>query len=326
MLFSVQNKTTLLNEELALCEIIADRHHSNYYAWNHRIWSMQYLLPDFSFQNFNTKAQKPSFFEVLYNKSFEIVNHPVSECELLNLNNYEITNMYFIELDNNFKWVSSHVSDYSGLHFRTFLLTEILSYMYNFLTCFNRNNYQSDVHNLNCNFVPSIISCGKSNLTEFLTMYNFDQNQKKTIDNYILKLEKKLTLVDIALFLIVAELKSNISLSLVFPNHEAVWNYRKFLIYSYMHVINCLDSCSDCDQIDSLHQDQNGIPCKKDFKFDYENEMFTFKKHSNLFNAFFSGIINSEKKFLSQVCSTNEYTKTLVRKYSHWLENSFRNN
>lgn len=328
LFLSVQDKTTLLIEELKLSEMIANRYHSNYHAWSHRMWSLQHLIPDSPFSNLRKKLPNTPFFEMIQAEASDLNNCTISRFEFSNFNNYQVSHIFFEELENNFKWVSSHVSDHSGLHFRTFLLSEILFLMKIFFSLSHKNEFQSEYHYpiTQSNLIPSVFINGKVNISEFLNCYAFGSNQKRAVNNYLLKLEEELTLLDVALFFIITEMKSNYSLLLMFPNHEALWCYRRFLIHSYKTIIFGIDSCTNkLDQKISVHQDKNGVPCRKDFKYDHTQDTDTYLKHSNLFIALYSKLLSNEEEFTSKISSTDEYVKTLVQNYNQWLSHCLKN-
>ncbi|XP_049792011.1 protein prenyltransferase alpha subunit repeat-containing protein 1 isoform X1 [Schistocerca nitens] len=76
------DKIHLLEEELQVCAVAADRYPGNYHAWQHRTWSMVRLA--------------------------------------------DTDQLWLKEWQWSEGWMSLHISDYSGLHYRQFLLRHLL--------------------------------------------------------------------------------------------------------------------------------------------------------------------------------------------------------
>ncbi|KAL1117819.1 hypothetical protein AAG570_004134, partial [Ranatra chinensis] len=82
-------ESELLDGEMAVCELAADHYSNNYHAWTHRLWSLQRSLDSCD------ERQR----SVLLEREWEWSEH----------------------------WVSRHVSDHSGLHYRQRLLSILQS-------------------------------------------------------------------------------------------------------------------------------------------------------------------------------------------------------
>lgn len=319
--FLVQDKSSLLQEELRLSEMIANRYHSNYHAWSHRMWSLQHLLPDSFNIHVKKKTPKTIFFETIQNEAPEFINHAVTTSEFLFITTNEISCTYLEELETNFKWISSHVSDHSGLHFRKFLLTQILSFVKEVLHSSGKTGYQSNYcySTPQQNMISVIITNGKMNVAEFFSSYDFGDYQKE-VNDYLLKLEHEISLIDLAIFLILNDFKSNYSLCLLYSSHEALWCYRRFLVYAFRQIILALDICLKNEEKRFVHQDKNGIPFAKDFKYDTEI-CSSGLKHSNLFLAFKRGLLSHEEELVSRITPSDVRIKVIIRNYSLWLKN-----
>lgn len=96
--------TRRLQEEMKVCCDAACRYPSNYNAWSHRIWVLQRLARG------STKVS---------GGGEACCDGRVSAVPSLQL--------LHDELSSTRPWVSSHVSDHSGFHYRQFLLRELMA-------------------------------------------------------------------------------------------------------------------------------------------------------------------------------------------------------
>lgn len=102
--------TRTLHEEMKVCCDAACRYPSNYNAWSHRIWVLQHMARG------NIKVCSRGVFETnvafcdgstrVFIFSFQFFHDELSSVRL---------------------WVSMHVSDHSGFHYRQFLLKELMT-------------------------------------------------------------------------------------------------------------------------------------------------------------------------------------------------------
>ncbi|KAK6631443.1 hypothetical protein RUM44_005970 [Polyplax serrata] len=331
ILKDVEDKSELLLEELKLSEMIANRYHSNYHAWSHRMWSLQHLFPQSTLSIVMGQHNKNSFFsfhqvdltDILGWESFRPYDLSVFvECQA--------AQVYFGELDTNFRWISSHVSDHSGLHFRKFLLAEILALCKNYFSQSMKNDQTwRKVHNDNPQLDGggqhgfTAFTTGRANLTEYLLSQDLGEEYKQVVDEYLTKLEEELNCLDLALLLLATELKSNFSLCLVYPSHEALWYYRRFLVSFYKRIVKALNVIlSQNTRRVTVHQDQNGVPCRKDFKYDDEVGVDSLKC-SDLYASFSKRLLLGEEDLVKKLNSQNESVRKLLRNYTIWLRHCF---
>lgn len=317
------DKAILLQEELTLCEMIANRYHSNYHAWSHRIWTLQHLLPSSAHWNPKKKTTKsPVLNTADPDNSYQLFYH-ISKSEYLSVLKSEIFCVYSEEIDSNFKWVSSHVSDHSGFHFRKFLITQMCEFLKSII--FLNNN--PDVEDQQIFFTAvecksTFFSTRKDTLTEFLKSSEIDICDRKILSDYFTELEENSTLFDLIASILISEMKSNDSLCLMFCGHEALWYYRRSLIYMFKKYI--FDIVHVSDQNVFSHQDKNGVPHKKDFKYDYtvdSEEKNLQSKIPDFFGTFYMLLIKHEKEIISSLLrSCNENEKKLIKDYESWLK------
>ncbi|KAL0271815.1 UNVERIFIED_CONTAM: hypothetical protein PYX00_008797 [Menopon gallinae] len=324
ILNNVMDKATLLQEELTLCEMIANRYHSNYHAWSHRIWTLQHLLPSSMHWNVRKRTTKSTILDVSENNMPQHLFCRVSKSKYLSIVNSETFCVYSEEIDSNFKWVSSHVSDHSGFHFRKFLITQICEFLKSNICLNNSPDLEKD-ENLSipvqCNS-SSFFPTRKGILKEFLKSLEIDVCDRKIFGDYFKNLEENSSLFDLIVCILISEIKSNHTFCLMFPGHEALWYYRRSIMFMFKKYI--LDNVHFSEQSVCSHHDKNGVPHKKDFKYDFtvdskaENEQ---AKVSDFFGVFCMLLIKHEKEIISSFLkSHNESENKFIKDYEHWLK------
>nr|CAD7423519.1 unnamed protein product [Timema monikensis] len=184
----------LLEEELRVSQYAADRYPNNYYAWSHRMWCVSHLVA-------STSEHK----QVLKNE------WAASE-----------------------RWVSTHVSDHSGLQYRQFLLKTLFK-------CLGSNSLTT----------AAPIQDTKQFLMQFLVspdtngcIVHKDEGEKST--------SKLLVFLTSDLFL-------NTDLILRFVGHEALWYHRRFLLTTVKDLVGCgIANRNECSSEKSILEHENG--------------------------------------------------------------------
>lgn len=317
-------KSNLLRDELRLSEMIANRYHSNYHAWSHRMWSMQHFLPGGQQRIGKKLGMRSPLLEM---------SQVISAKDFSSTLCSETFQVYSEELENSLKWISSHVSDHSGLHYRSFLISEIIHL---FAASNNSMRSQQEAESCEAAFANNLQDSGsysdrKNILVDLLKSFHFDNYYQKVAQDYIEKLEGRLTLFDIAAGLLLSELKTNHSLCCLFYGHEALWYYRRFLMSSFR---SCLDSLMlykpNSEEAAFSHQDRNGVPHRKDLKYDFDISSDGAQEpggseQSDVVKMFVRRMVSHENETIrSGLSSADEYHRVLANKYSVWFKHCFK--
>lgn len=309
--------------------MIANRYHSNYHAWSHRIWSLQHLTPGSSQRNQRKQFYRGHALQNIDINPFILKTVIFCKNEYCSVVESESFHIYSEELENNFVWISSHVSDHSGLHYRKFLLMEIAECFKSFYDVMKKVENIDDTYpnnSSNCNQISVFYNSRRSDILEYFKSFEFANQFKSAVDNYLECLDKELTMFDVLMSFIISEFKSNYSLCLMFPGHEALWYYRRFLVFFSKQILECYDSRESINENRTgSHQDKNGVPHRKDFKYDdniaLRSDNDTIPKHSDLYKLYYQRISKNEETInLTALNSLDEHTKKLAKNYSNWLK------
>nr|CAD7437829.1 unnamed protein product [Timema bartmani] len=272
----------LLAEELRVSQYAANRYPNNYYAWSHRMWCVSHLV-----------ASTSEHQQVLKNE------WAASE-----------------------RWVSTHVSDHSGLQYRQFLLRTLFK-------CLGSNSLTSAGPNQDT----------KQFLMKFLVspdtngcIVHKDEGEKST--------SKLLVFLTSDLFL-------NTDLILRFVGHEALWYHRRFLLTIVKDLVGCgiskRNECSseksilehengeeDCENNGSLlhngsnniHLSNEGIPLEKDQKL----SSIEILHDSNLDNLLRMTLLDQEQTLIAKCLPEDIHQYRLASQHSKWLSQVLRFN
>nr|CAD7255861.1 unnamed protein product [Timema shepardi] len=213
------------------------------------------------------------------------------------------------------RWVSTHVSDHSGLQYRQFLLKSLLK-------CLGSNSLTS----------AAPVQDTKQFLMQFLVspdtngcIVHKDEGEKST--------SKLLVFLTSDLFL-------NTDLILRFVGHEALWYHRRFLLTTVKDLVGCgiakRDECSseksileheigeeDCENNGSLlhngsnniHLSNEGIPLEKDQKL----SSIEILHDSNLDNLLRMTLLDQEQTLIAKCLPEDIHQYRLASQHSKWL-------
>ncbi|XP_021913293.1 protein prenyltransferase alpha subunit repeat-containing protein 1 isoform X2 [Zootermopsis nevadensis] len=105
-------------------------------------------------------------------------------------------------------WVSSHVSDHSGMQYRQFLLDRLLE--------------------LKHSVSEDIVDTGRKSIQQLLS-HSQNEDNVDFVQSALIK----------SVGLIASELLLNTDLILRFAGHEALWCHRRYLLVSFKKILNC---------------------------------------------------------------------------------------
>lgn len=246
----------MVSAEVHACQLAADLYPNNYYAWNHRIWCLNQLSPE-----------SGSYISFLINEWMQ--TH---------------------------KWVSCHVSDHSGFHYRQHLLSKFISLPPSGFGTIRKCTVdieQTSLWSLQM-FLSPLESKRDNQLTE-LTKFILCES----LDNHCEKIES------IPLGLIVSEFFFNTDLLLVYPGHEAIWYHRRFILSTFRDFVRNLKS-TDCQCI-STHKDNNGVSLEKT------------KRVETLGDSLMQRIVSFETVLYSRCRSDKDRQASCAEKHRAWL-------
>lgn len=292
-----------------LTERISDSYHSNYHAWSHRMWCFLNLAPTVS-KNNNSSEDKDRLLEYIPYTTIQ---------DILKSNVYKI---YSKEFENNFNFISTHVSDHSGMHFRQFLMLTLMSHFERkcIVRCMSSDDVDLETTDLFCENVKRVI-----------TMYFEDSDVKNRsstcLTNYISFQDRNVNLFDIQIHFIISELNSNLKLSTMFVNHEALWYYRRFLIFKFKNTLNSFRDFKCCDESNlklTNHQDSNGVSHIKDAKFDFTLK-YSYTWMNPVLDNFLQILFHKEKNIIENTCNNTENNvNNVCCRYKVWLKQFFK--
>lgn len=150
------------------------------------------------------------------------------------------------------KWVSSHVSDHSGFHYRQHLLDKFVNLPpcgFSVVRKCTIDIEQNSLWSLQM-FLSPLESKDDSQLTEATKFILCE-----SLDSQCEKIES------IPLGLILSEFFFNTDLLLVYPGHEAIWYHRRFILNAFRDFV-CHLKTTECQHF-STHKDNNGVSLEK---------------------------------------------------------------
>ncbi|KAJ7993735.1 hypothetical protein DPEC_G00257770 [Dallia pectoralis] len=186
----------VLRDEMSVCASAAGRYPSNYNAWSHRIWVLQYMAQG------NVKVLRD-------------------------------------ELSSMRQWVSMHVSDYSGFHYRQFLLKSLLGELSQSLSSSTQSNTRGPC--LGCQHHPAHLH----------QQVNGEATAAGPCPRSPSPEEQLLVPTVPQLFQQEMELCTDLIQS--FPGHEALWCHRRHIFYLWHHWRRDHDHHNDCQSPQQNH-------------------------------------------------------------------------
>ncbi|KAF5283558.1 hypothetical protein FQA39_LY17304 [Lamprigera yunnana] len=179
----------LLNRELTLTELCAHKSSNNYHAWNHRIWLLDNIL---------SKFYTPDTVEYL--------NLIVEQLDFIN------------------RWISIHVSENTGFHYRQYLNT-----------CFFRNRCIRINPNIKSRLL--IEACFKINATQdditYLSTIYGERKDTNITPELLVKYNNYVNLIVILLTDLIYLMKN---LNDYQPQQLTVWYYRRYVVYTLLKI------------------------------------------------------------------------------------------
>lgn len=286
----------IINEELDVVSSCAEKCSNNYHAWSHRIWLMKLI--------YSVSALK---------------------CNI---------QMFFDdEMTKSDKWMSAHVSDYSGLHYRQFLIKNM----------FLPKNYYLEMEPKQkiLRWSPVLAQFLVLNITNFKIPPSTDDNDVKKFLNLILGSvmdaeDKKYTRIYRKMCLIVHELKLNEDFCTTYASHESLWCHRRFvtqqlimLIFEYFGENRPKSNNNSYSELNERHlkmQSKGNIICTlKDTETNLINDSVSFGKepkilrcdnHSINNSLVYKALIVNERKFIDERSKAGDQ---FARQYESWL-------
>lgn len=168
----------LMNEELNVCNMTSEKCQSNYHAWCHRIWCLENILPACSNDRFVL------LHELVYSE----------------------------------KWISTHVSEHTGFHYRQYIINRLM---------------RIDQLTLELKYTASI--------DKLFDVKKFTKPQEILIHIFGVTEhmwnEINVSLISNRLSLLLYELLLNDDLNSLFIDHESIWYHRRYVLYNLLSLI-----------------------------------------------------------------------------------------
>lgn len=261
----------LMNEELLICNMAAQKSQNNYHAWCHRIWCLENIL------NACSNIEGVLIHELNYSES----------------------------------WISSHVSEHTGFHYRQHVLSRV-----------RNTEIILDKKYTDCirNFFPNI----RHEKIRDILIYMFGSTEQMWN-------EINVTIMFNSLALLLYELTLSDELNNLFVDHEAIWYHRRYVLHNLLslicsyfgvhsteyHDLNSLVSNYDsnivnCNMFLTDKFDTRAEKCPKMFDCD-----FNIIKSSNLYKV----LMKKEKILLNQLDKKTYLNKNLdlAKRHEKWL-------
>jgi hypothetical protein len=209
-------------------------------------------------------------------------------------------------------WVSTHVSDYSGMQYRQFLLDCLLDF---------RHSVSDDIVDTARRSIQKLLSCSQS-------ADNIGTMQSALIES---------------LGLVASELLLNTDLILRFAGHEALWCHRRYLLMTFKKFISCrrvdMNGIGGCRYSKVLvmrnrcaekpgeglslpqkvksnsHMNVDGVPLEKDQKLSSEELSALDRDLCHLQGA----MIWNEVKLISSCRPDELHQQRLARQHQRWI-------
>lgn len=254
----------VLEEELRVCLMAADRYANNYHAWNHRMWIMAHF--------------------------------PSAQDSLLE------------EWSSSEKWISSHISEHSGLQYREYLLKQIIQSSGHSDLCLKVHqsllNFFSPIVSPNCGVNESFFK-NNSHTSSLYPLLLEVLDQKAQFDVCPIHCEQSRFMLHIAILayeqMFVTELIN------LYPGHEALWCHRRFVLHSFYSLVKTINA----DETDI----REGVPQPKAQKLSVLEI-----DHSN---NFLWGVVSwHEDKLVKECLSVVQecYQRKLAHRHQKWIE------
>ncbi|XP_030020111.2 protein prenyltransferase alpha subunit repeat-containing protein 1 [Manduca sexta] len=272
----------LVNEELFICELAADKSPNNYHSWNHRMWLVNTLKT----------IQRRFDMNLLYIKEY-----------------------VFSE-----RWTSKHVSDFSCFHYRQFCIKNVLTMDNDTWKTFQNNldtNLRKNFVRVVADNLPKDITADTSEAN--LLTYT-DDNLMNLLLSYTTKncnCATNNTFVCRKLEILYHELVLNNELLQFYKYHETLWYHRRYIVHEVMSTIYdyfgltrqngalVKNICSKCN-IDVLRQKQAKI-VRYDSQRIYSSVLFNI-------------LLGHEKKFIEERRSDSDNYADRHEKYMKFVE------
>lgn len=202
-------------------------------------------------------------------------------------------------------WVSSHVSDHSGLQYRQFLLDRLLEL---------KHSVSEDIIDTGRKSIQQLLSCSRS------------EDNVDFVQTAVIK----------SVGLIASELLLNTDLILRFAGHEALWCHRRYLLISFKKILTCRTDMngtgccrysssmyvmrSRCTEklsegVSSSHMNVDSVPLEKDQKLSSEELGSLDRDLCHLQGA----MMWHEAKLISSCRPDELHQQRLAKQHRKWL-------
>lgn len=268
--------------ELSVTHGCAQRSPNNYHAWTHRIWFMKQMA----------KHTSPGICLYLF-----------------------MGELKFSEL-----WVSTNVSDHSGLHYRQFALNcaSLTKKGFSFLEGEERSKYTNSINVImkNLDFEEFTTASERDIMVSILGTLLEDSEESKVYAEFYQRI-----------CFVLYDLLLNEELIKMYTSHEALWCHRKFIVSTFLNVIcqyfgegefksgallhvgeefssNITSFVKVCEDMET------GEPVVKEAK------MLRHHHHSVYSSPLYKAFSLNEKKFIDQRSKCGD---TFALKFHKWL-------
>jgi len=247
----------------------ADKYANNYYAWNHRMWVMSTVTPK-------------------------------TGC---------ISEVHLMEWSSSEAWISTHVSEYSGMQYRQTLLNQMSSagHTTDQLAALLRQALRKFFNTSNgwCATSENGIKekCSLSILENILCDSPVDGEATQFVNGFewgpdILRLG-----------LLAYEMILSTELILLYPGHEALWSHRRFVLHS----LRCLAKKIHT-HLNEFSKDYSGVPVTKAQKLSENSE-----NNFELGPVWTSTMFHDEQLLEKCSSSSEDYQKKMSNKHKRWM-------
>lgn len=211
------------------------------------------------------------------------------------------------QLDFSLNWIFSHVSEHTGFHYRQYLINHVRNYPLD--SQYMIKYYKKVYDNLGIN--------------EFMSLTRFLLNKADfgtEADNYYC--------------ILLNELLSTLSkLNITYPDHEAVWYHRRFVLNSLLkasyellkiqwpHKVNINRSVDSNENITSINIETSVA----EYKFQDNGELHSklFKSEENVVESthLYKFLVKTESEFITEYSSTkySPVQNFLAQRHQKWL-------
>ncbi|XP_023025107.2 protein prenyltransferase alpha subunit repeat-containing protein tempura isoform X1 [Leptinotarsa decemlineata] len=298
----VEKDILAVEEELYFSKVVLTRKSKSNEAFGYRRWLLKRILDKMAANNLHIPLallQNELFVTNLASEkspnNYHSWNHRIWCLENIVPKNQSISNIVYSELSYSQEWINNHVSEHAGYHYRQYLIKLVRDHkkivtLYNSYYNFVVKTLLNTTNDGDCSNLLTYLF-GKANKTKFL-------EEICSYVNYVCIL-----LYDLC---VVVD-----KLNKLYPEHEALFCHRKFLIYSLLkvpHEYHGLDS-SPRRELDL--ESFRGSPA--DVEENRWPKLFKRSPRCELYNVY-SLVSTCEKNFASQNCSVMQ-----LDKYRKWL-------